>query len=71
MGEYVEYGFDQQRLIWYVCRPYKLYLVSLSLYYWNSCYVFLSNDIENIIIIIIIINNNNNNNNNNNDNNNR
>ena len=23
MGEYAEYGFDQQRLIWYVCRLWE------------------------------------------------
>ena len=24
MGEYAEYGFDQQRLIWYVCRLWDM-----------------------------------------------
>ena len=24
MGDYAEYGFDQQRLIWYVCRPWDI-----------------------------------------------
>ena len=24
VGEYVEYGFDQQRLIWYVCRLWDM-----------------------------------------------
>ena len=24
VGEYTEYGFDQQRLIWYVCRLWDM-----------------------------------------------
>ena len=24
VGEYAEYGFDQQRLIWYVCRLWDM-----------------------------------------------
>ena len=24
VGEYVEYGFDQQKLIWYVCRLWDM-----------------------------------------------
>ena len=24
VGEYAEYGFDQQRLIWYVCRLWDI-----------------------------------------------
>ena len=27
MGEYAEYGFDQQRLIWYVCRLWDVVLM--------------------------------------------
>ena len=28
VGEYAEYGFDQQRLIWYVCRLWDMAVCS-------------------------------------------
>ena len=41
VGEYAEYGLDQQRLIWYVCRLWAMVFSFITLHYITLHYITL------------------------------